>query len=918
MKKLSLLVLVFALLGVITANAQIITTDPAVLQESSENVVIYYHADQGNKGLINQPSSDPIYAHTGVITNLSTNSTDWKHAPTWSKNEDKYKMEYVSANLWKLTIGNIRTFYGLTDGEIVKQLAFVFRNSTGSKVGKTTGDGDIFVDVVDDGLQVSLSCNLEGVLIKEGNTDVKFTVASTQNAALALYINDTPLATVNNNKTLTATYSFTQTGTYTVRGTATINELTVSDELILTYPKASDAQTYPGGVPQMGCVRNADGTVNFCIAAPGKSSAILVGSWEDYKVRDENTMHYQDYNGYRYFWTTVSGLNATDMYMYYFMIDGTSVGDPYAKLILDPSNDKYISAEVYPNLPEYPYAKISASNVPLAVYQENINNYNWKVTDFHGVAPSNLLIYELLVRDFTGTEGKALGDGTIRGAMTKLNYLKELGVNAIELLPINEFQGNISWGYNPNFYFAPDKAYGTPDDYKAFIDACHEMGIAVILDMVFNQTDWLHPWYQLYPTGSNPFYNATAPHAYSVLNDWNQGHPLVQKQFQDCLKYWIREYKVDGFRFDLVKGLGDNSSYANSGDAATNAYNASRIARMKSLHAAIKEVKEDAYFINENLAGADEENQMAEDGELNWANVNTQGMQYAMGYSSNSNLRRFYAPLDSRLWGSTVSYLESHDEQRLAYQQNIYGATGVKGNLKNSMARIGSAAAQMILAPGAHMIWQFSELGNYDNTKNATGGNNVDPKTVRWSLFDNATRHGLYTSYAELQSIRNANPELFAQSASFTDQCAESNWSNGRFIYASAGGKELICVINPNIDVDKTLTVSFKSQNNDDYQILSKSYNTNPTFNAAASAVSVPANSYVVIANKSVVGVKDVVADADDNVSVYAADGRITISGNYRRSAIYDMAGQLCPSSGLNPGVYMVRVDNKTFKVLVK
>ena len=250
----------------------------------------------------------------------------------------------------------------------------------------------------------------------------------------------------------------------------------------------------------------------------------------------------------------------------------------------------------------------------------------------------------------------------------------------------------------------------------------------------------------MYTAGSNPFFNATAPHAYNVLNDWNQGNPLVQQQFEDCLRYWLEEYRVDGFRFDLVKGLGDNDSYANSGDAATNAYNASRVARMKRLHDAMKEVNPDAYFINENLAGAQEENEMAADGQLNWANLNTQGCQYAMGYQANSGLERFYAPSDSRLWGSTVSYLESHDEQRLAYRQNQEGASGVRGDITASMHRLGSAACQMILSPGAHMIWQFSELGNFDNTKDAGGGNNTDPKTVRWNLYDNASRRGLYLS----------------------------------------------------------------------------------------------------------------------------------------------------------------------------
>lgn len=502
--------------------------------------------------------------------------------------------------------------------------------------------------------------------------------------------------------------------------------------------------------------------------------------------------------------------------------------------------------------------------------------------------------------------------------MAKIPYLKSLGINAIELLPINEFNGNISWGYNPNFYFAPDKAYGTPDDYKAFIDACHAQGIAVILDMVFNQTDWMHPWYQLYQTGANPFYNASAPHAYSVLNDWNQGNALVQQQFEDCLRYWLREYKVDGFRFDLVKGLGDNDSYANSGDAATNAYNASRVARMKKLHSAMKEVNADAYFINENLAGAQEENEMAQDGELNWANVNSQGIEYAMGYQSNSSLVRFYAPDDQRLAGSTVSYLESHDEQRLAYKQNTDGATGVRGNLTASMHRLGSAACQMILSPGSHMIWQFSELGNFDNTKNANGGNNTDPKTVRWSLFDNANRHGLYDSYAELNYLRLRNPELFAQGAEFTNNVAQNNWANGRTMYLANQGKELIAVINPETSGEKIINVTFKSQNSDNYRILSKSYNTNPSFNVTTGQVTVPANCYVVIGSASVIKVEGVADDAS-HINVYGSYGRIVVEGADEADVqVFDAQGRRLNSLSVPAGFYLVRTANKTFKVMVR
>lgn len=920
MKKLNLIALLAVMLSALGMQAQIITTNPPLLQENSTGVVVYYHADQGSKGLMNTPANGEIYAHTGVITDKSSSLADWKYVVAdWGVNTPKCKMTYVEPDVWKLEIGDIRSFYGVPAGETVKQLAFVFRNADGTKEGKTSTGGDIYVEVTSAGLQVSLTTSLEGTLVLPGNENVTFTAATTVPANISLTINGSEIASATNQTSLTKAYTFTTTGTFTVKATATASGVTVTDELTITYPKASEARQYPGGVPKMGAVRQADGSVLFCIAAPQKSTAMIVGSWDDYKTLDSNTMYYQDYQGFRYFWIAVDGLNATDMYTYYYMIDGKGVGDPYAKLVLDPTNDKYIPASVYPDLPQYPYDKISANNVPLAVYQENINDYQWTVTSFRGVAKNNLIIYELLLRDFTGTEGAADGNGTVRLAMEKIPYLKSLGVNAVELLPINEFNGNISWGYNPNFYFAPDKAYGTPDDYKAFIDECHRNGIAVILDMVFNQTDWLHPWYQLYPVGSNPFYNATAPHAYSVLNDWKQDNPLVQQQFEDCLRYWMTEYKVDGFRFDLVKGLGDNSSYANSGDSGTNAYNASRVARMKKLHAVVKSVNPDAYFINENLAGAQEENEMAEDGQLNWANINHQGGQYAMGYNSDSSLKRFYAPDDSRLWGSTVSYLESHDEQRLAYMQNTNGASGVKGNLANSMHRLGSAAAQMILSPGAHMIWQFSEMGNFQTTKDASGGNNTDPKKVNWNLLNNANRKGLVDNYTQLIALRNDNPELFGEMAVFRNQVAVSNWADGRFIYASKGDQELICVINPNTSGEATFAATFKQPDNDNYKLLCASYNTNPTFDAASGKVTVPANCFVVIGSNAVQSVGGVTVDDRDNVKVYGDYGRIVIEGPQDiKPAVYSITGQQYPGLDVPAGLYLVRLGTRTYKVLVK
>lgn len=964
MKKLYLLTLL-AVFGCAFGLKAQVTTEPSPLQEDSQNVWIYFHADQGNKGLAGLNANSKIYAHTGVITNKSTSSSDWKYTiADWKVDTEKAQLTYVSTNLWKLYIGDIRTYYGITDmQEKIQKLAFVFRTSGGSKEGKTASGGDILVDVVDPGLQVEILSSLEGNIVDSQTGKVTFTANTTSNANITISVNGTNIKT-GTGTTLSADYTFPSVGDYTITATATSGNESSTSSLMYAYFSNPTQQNYPGGTPIMGPVTNSDGSVTFCIAAPEMSRVVIRGSWNDYLVTNNQQLYYQDFTlahpfsgesgTFRYFWITIPDIAKTnDQYVYFFQVQGiarkgnntmtvnTTTCDPYARLVLDPWNDKYIDTDVYPDLPAYPYDV--TNEVPVAVYQKNMNEYNWQCTDFERPEQTDLMIYELLFRDFTGTEGKAEGNGTVNKAIEKFEYLKNLGVNAIELLPICDFSGNLSWGYNPNFYFAPDKAYGTPDDYKNFIDLCHQNGIAVILDVVFNQSDGLHPWYQIYGGITySPFYNSGyggengAPHAYSVMNDWNQGYPLVQQQWKDVLTYWLTEYKFDGFRFDLVKGLGLNSSYANAGDAATNAKNLTRVQEMKYLNSVIQEVAPGAYCINENLAGAEEENLMAEDNELNWANVNKAGCQFAMGYSSDSNMNRLNADQDSRLWGSTVSYLESHDEERMAYKQDMWAQTGIKGNAETSCQRLGSAAAQMILAPGSHMIWMFGELGKSESLEDRTGN-----KVVEWSLLDEPNHKGLYQNYCDLISIRFRNPQFFTRNnaADIKLNCNTSTnqpdtyWGNGqdpnpRSIILKANGEELIMFLNPNCKGgSKTYSYSFTQKSNDAYEILAQSYNSNPRYDASNGTITIEPNCFVVIgsANVKPSGIDGIAADDNANtLRVFGGNGEIVIDYAVGGATVFSLDGKVIGSvaeSGslsATPGLYIVKCGKKAVKVVVR
>lgn len=924
MKKILPLFIVMLLCASLQSVAQMFTSSPSPLQESSENVVITFHADQsGVSGLENLPETTALYAHIGVFTTKSP--ATWAYVKTeWTENIAANKFTYKSKNTYELTIGDIRSYFGITDAtEKVTSICVVARTANG-----TTQTKDQFIEVVEAGYQMSLTHNATTTILSAATT-VTLNVNATEASTLKLSVNGTEVASASATTSLTKEYTFSSRGAYEVVATANNGKETLTQTLNFIYPNDSQAATYPGGVPKMGAVKNADGTVTFCLAAPGKKNVILVPSWDDYKALDKNVMKYHDYNGYRYFWTTVSGLDPDTEYYYYYAVDGTYfVGDPYAKLILDPYSDKWLNQNevIYPNLPDYPYDK-GIDGIVLAVYHENINDYDWKVKEFKGPAKEDLIIYELLFRDFTGDNGKANGNGTIKKALEKIDYLKKLGVNAIELMPIMEFNGNNSWGYNNNFYFAPDKAYGTPDDYKEFIDVCHQNGIAVILDIVFNQSDGLHPWYQMYPVESNPFYNATAPHDYSVLNDWKQDNPLVQQQWKDALQYWLREYKVDGFRFDLVKGLGDNDSYK----GGTEAYNQSRVDRMIKLHSYITEVNPNAYHINENLAAAAEENAMAADGQLNWSNINNPSCQFVMGWYEDGNLKGFRASNYGRTAGSTVSYAESHDEQRVGYKMVQWGYEGDTDetyyrDIYGGARRMGSLAAQMILSPGAHMIWQFGEQGNDENTKNDDNGNNTDPKLVNWSSFNSdLDRQGLYQTYCDVINIRKNFTHLFAESAvktystsGFKKGSSTEMLANGGNIFKYVSGEdELYLAVNPGVEEPLTITLPLESTDASKYDIVCATFETTPEFNASAKTITLEAGCFAVIGTSNISGIEDTVAD-NAKYNVYGEAGRIVIEGEYENAEVYSISGQLQGSLEVPAGLYIVRVDGETTKVIVK
>ena len=213
------------------------------------------------------------------------------------------------------------------------------------------------------------------------------------------------------------------------------------------------------------------------------------------------------------------------------------------------------------------------------------SNFDWGDQRHHSIPMEDLIIYELHVRGFTMDESSGVKHhGTFEGLREKIPYLKELGINAVELMPIFEFDEMRDvrlidenelidfWGYNPVSFFAPNTSYCSSMEYnreglelKTLIKDLHDNGIEVILDVVFNHTaegNEFGPCFSFKGFDNNIYYMLTPDgHYYNFSgcgNTLNCNHPVVRDMILECLRYWVIEYRVDGFRFDLASILGRN------------------------------------------------------------------------------------------------------------------------------------------------------------------------------------------------------------------------------------------------------------------------------------------------------------------------------------------------------------------------
>ena len=561
--------------------------------------------------------------------------------------------------------------------------------------------------------------------------------------------------------------------------------LAVEDSKNSFVPDEVVEESVPAGA-QHGINYNEDGSVTFVFYEKDKKDnrydwCYLIGEFNGWERKSEYAMKRDESAGC--WWITCNGFESGKEYMFQYMTGNDDVrlrlSDPYSEITYS-GDDQWISSSTYPDLRQYP----SETSGYVSAFEIGRTPYSW--TDFQIEDEDDLIIYELLLRDFTENGGK---EGNLKNAMDRLDYLETLGVNAIELMPIQEFDGNDSWGYNPNHYFAMDKAYGTREMYKQFIDECHKRGIAVLVDVVYNHLTGNNAFDKMYPLEINPFFNVTAPHPYSVFEDIDHENEVIVDYIKRSLGYLLTEYKVDGFRFDLTKGFTNNSS----NEATASNYDADRVRILKGYNDHIMSVNPDAVVILEHFCADKEEKELGEAGMKVWRNCNWAYGQAAQGYKNESSFSSLWTGSTGMKFGGYVGFMESHDEERNAYRQKTYGADGVKGNLAAMMKRQELNAAFFLTVPGPKMIWQFGELG-YDVS--IEDGGRTGRKAPKWEYLDVPERKALYDTYCGLLRFRRDNPEFFDSTALFSWKVGTNDWDEGRFITCTAGNKSFVVVGN--------------------------------------------------------------------------------------------------------------------------
>jgi 1,4-alpha-glucan branching enzyme len=925
MKKLFLfkVLLLVSLLnfGNLLFSQAIVTLTPAFPTEN-DAVTITFDASQGNGGLAGLPAGQQVYAHTGALIN---NATNWQFVVgNWGTADQRVLMTRVgNSDIYTITLTpSIRQWYQTNNngGTTIPQsstitgLALVFRNAAGNREGKTASNQDIFVNIASPGMfAAAITSHPQNSLLINETEEITFTGQSSTSATLTFFVNNNVVATGSSTSlNFTGNTTNLPAGLNLLVFSANDGGTEIRDTVQVMRHTSPNVQAVPSG-RQEGITYLSETSAYLQVRAPQKEFIYVLGDFNNWSFSPEYQLN-KTPDG-QFFWIQINNLTPGIEYAFQYYIDwaGIRVTDAYVEKVLDPWNDQWIPSSTYPNLKPYPTGKAQGI---VGILNTQPTPYTWDNTYTYTKPPqSDLVIYELLIRDFTPQR-------TYKSVIEKLPYLKTLGINAIELMPVQEFEGNESWGYNPSFFFAVDKYYGTKNDLKTFVDSCHKNGIAVIVDAVYNHAFGQCPFVQMYfdasagqfgqPTANSPWFNQVPRHDFNVGYDFNHESQATKYFFKKATQFWLEEFKIDGYRFDLSKGFTQVNSLGNQG--LWNQFDQSRVNIWMDYTQHLRSVQSDVYIILEHFSDWSEENFYTNQGLMVWVDGSHRYNQATMGWADNQNIYGITHQARGINNYGLVQYMESHDEERLMYKNINFGNSAGGYNVREintGLSRISTAAAFFYTLPGPKMLWQFGELG-YDYSINWCPNGTINPdcrtgnKPVRWDYYNNPARKSIFESFRKLNYLK-TNYTLFRDLNPFWDL-------GGYKKVIKYQSNELSAVIIGNFDVvQQEITPNFPFGGTWYDYMTGQSMNVSNTamgINLAPGEYRVylnqnivpPANTYVIPTNLNDVAeeMKEILVYPNpftNQVTFYASD----VKSNNATISIYDISGRMIFSkSGLN------------------
>ena len=475
--------------------------------------------------------------------------------------------------------------------------------------------------------------------------------------------------------------------------------------------------------------------IEFKLFAPYNKEAALIGSFSNWK---EISME-KDEEGY--FRTRVELEDG--VYQYKFRVQSKSwflepdqwvdVVDPYATDIDDPTQNALVRIKDGDRI---------------------VDTYVWKHDDKPLPVDRELVIYEMHVADFSGGEADPLARGKYEHVVEKLDYLVELGINAIELMPLKEYPGDYSWGYNPRYFSAAESSYGTTAELKNLIDECHGRGIRVIIDGIYNHSESSSPltqidhdyWYHHAPRDAD---NNWGPEFNYEFYDENLGTYPARKFIGDTVRYWVQEYHLDGIRFDAAR----------------------QIANYDFMHWIVQEAKDAAgpkpfYTVAEYIPETPSITNL--DGPMDgcWHDSFYHCIvEHICG--DTFDLERLKDAIDCKRQGflgatNVVNYLSNHDHDRVFAE---LGDRAILDEAAFKRAKLGTVL--LMTAVGVPLIGMGEEFGEYK-------AKTIEQAKIDWTLLGNDMNKGLWEYYKGLIHLRKNNQALYTENIDFFHEDPDS------------------------------------------------------------------------------------------------------------------------------------------------